>query len=551
MNRFLFRSLRRRWLSAVVAALACGGETPVVPPDVTPASVTVTPSAQASLPSGQMLTLAAVVQNKGGQTVAASVVWSSSDPTVATVNAGLVTAVKTGSATITAAAGSVVSSAVVVTVTPGALATLALRSQPSNALIRQRFGVQPVVELRDAAGNLATSSTATITAAISTGGGVLSGTVTAVAAGGVATFTDLIITGLPGDRTITFTASGGASIVSATSAPFRVSGARIVLDSSTVTFAMIAGSGGQTAVQGIRPGNVLPLTSVSVSAPVYDAGEATGWLTATATSSSLTLVTSAAALPVGTYHARVQLTAADLDADPQPLLVTLIVQSPITKVSFGGTTGHLQLLNVGQSIAPTLSVLGLSGQALDIAATLRLSSRRSDVATVDAAGRITARGEGATWIVAASDGPSDSIYVNVTRATGALLRTTLTDYVSRVGDTTTFTVVLDTRGLLVGAVAATLSLTTVPLSPFSLASSTPTGVTSSFNGTGTYRVNLLSTGGVSGVVDLLRIRIIAVASSPPTPRAGLAFLTITELAAPDGTNLLPQAVSTQLPLVFP
>ena len=540
------------WFSALLTALACGGETPVVPPDVTPAAVVVAPSAQASLASGQTLTLTAVVQNKGGQPLTAAAAWSSSDPTVATVSAGLVTAVKTGSATITAAAGSVVSSAVQVTVTPGPVAALALRAQPANALIRQRFGVQPVVELRDAAGNLVTSSTATITAAIAAGGGVLSGTATVAATAGVAAFTDLVVTGLPGDRTLAFTASGGPAAISATSASFRVSGARIILDSSAVTFTMLAGTAGQTTVVGIHAGNALPLSLVSASAPVYDAGEPSGWLTATATATSLTLATSAASLAAGTYHAHVKLTAADLDAELPPLAVTLIVQAPISKVSFGGATGHLQLLNVGQSVNPVVVALGANSQPLDIGATLTFSSRRSDVAVVDAAGRITARGEGATWVIAASAGPSDSIYVNVTRATGPIFRTTLTDYVSRVGDTTTFSAVLDTRGALVGAVAGTISMTTVPLAPFSLASGTPTGVTSAFNGIGTFRVNLVSSLGVSGAVDLLRIRIIAAAPFAGTAsRAGLVFLTITELAAPDGTNLLSQAVSTQLPLVFP
>ena len=510
------------------------------------------PSAQVSLVSGQTLTLTAAVKNKGGQPLTAAAGWSSSDSAVATVTAGLVTAQKTGSATITAMAGNVVSSAVQVTVTPGALAALALRAQPGKALIRQQFGVQPVVELRDAAGNLVTSSTATVTASISAGGGLLSGTATVVASAGVATFTDLVVTGLPGDRIITFTSPGAPAPISTTSTPFRVSGALIVLDSSAVTFTMLAGTAGQTTVMGIHPGNALPLALVSALVPTYDAGEPSGWLTATATLTSLTLATSAASLAPGTYHAHVQLTAADLDAEQPPLPVTLVVQAPISRVSFGSTTGHLQLLSAGQSVSPAIVALGATGQPLDIGATIKFSSRRSDVAAVDNTGRITAVGEGATWVIAASAGPSDSIYVNVTRATGPIFRTTLTDYVSRVGDTTTFTAVLDTRGALIGAVAGTVSMTTVPLAPFSLASGTPAGVTSSFNGTGTFRVSLVSTAGVSGTVDLLRIRIVAIAPFPGAPaRAGWLFLTITELAAPDGTNLLSQAVSTQLPLVFP
>jgi len=46
---------------------------------------------------------------------------------------------------------------------------------------------QPIIEVRDAAGNLVTTATPTITATIATGGGTVTGS-TATAVGGVATF---------------------------------------------------------------------------------------------------------------------------------------------------------------------------------------------------------------------------------------------------------------------------------------------------------------------------------------------------------------------------
>jgi hypothetical protein len=87
---------------------------------------------------------------------------------------------------------------------------LAIRTQPSGAEVGSAFTVQPVIEVRDASGNVVSSdNSTTVTAAIDLGGGVLGGTVEVTASTGVATFTDLEITGGNGcDRSLKFTAPG-------------------------------------------------------------------------------------------------------------------------------------------------------------------------------------------------------------------------------------------------------------------------------------------------------------------------------------------------------
>jgi hypothetical protein len=71
-----------------------------------------------------------------------------------------------------------------------------------------RFTTQPQITIQDLGGNTITSSTAVVTATVSTGG-TLVGTATATASSGVATFTNLGIRGFGGTAyTITYTASG-------------------------------------------------------------------------------------------------------------------------------------------------------------------------------------------------------------------------------------------------------------------------------------------------------------------------------------------------------
>src|SRR2546425_985190 len=76
---------------------------------------------------------------------------------------------------------------------------------PSAAL----FPSQPVVQLRDGSGNPVSQAGVVVTAAIATGGGTLGGTLTATTNGsGVASFTNLSISGTAGDRTLSFSATG-------------------------------------------------------------------------------------------------------------------------------------------------------------------------------------------------------------------------------------------------------------------------------------------------------------------------------------------------------
>ncbi len=102
--------------------------------------------------------------------------------------------------------------------TAGPAARLALLTQPApTAQSGVPFATQPVVELQDAAGNPVSQAGITITASIASGGGSLGGTVAqATSSNGQATYTDLVLSGTVGPRTIDFTATGLTRVTSAT-----------------------------------------------------------------------------------------------------------------------------------------------------------------------------------------------------------------------------------------------------------------------------------------------------------------------------------------------
>ena len=98
----------------------------------------------------------------------------------------------------------------------GAATRLFIATQPStSAQSGVSFATQPAVQLRDASNNNVSQSGVVVTATIATGGGTLGGAATATTnANGVATFTDLSVTGAAGSRTISFTAPSLTSVTS-------------------------------------------------------------------------------------------------------------------------------------------------------------------------------------------------------------------------------------------------------------------------------------------------------------------------------------------------
>ncbi len=105
-----------------------------------------------------------------------------------------------------------------VTVTPGAATQLALTTAPGGTAANGALlSPQPVVRLRDVSGNDVLANGTPITAALASGAGTLGGTLAVnTDANGVSAFTDLAITGVTGDRTISFTSPGLASATSGT-----------------------------------------------------------------------------------------------------------------------------------------------------------------------------------------------------------------------------------------------------------------------------------------------------------------------------------------------
>ena len=100
---------------------------------------------------------------------------------------------------------------------------LVFSTQPGNGALNALLSTQPVVQVIDANGGLATqfNGSVTVVIGVNPGGGVLAGTVTVPVVGGIATFTDLSIT-VGGGSGFTLVASTASPVISTNSATFDI-----------------------------------------------------------------------------------------------------------------------------------------------------------------------------------------------------------------------------------------------------------------------------------------------------------------------------------------
>ncbi len=544
--------LIRPWLLAL-AICACGGGSdgssgttnPPIVVDDSPSAITLSPSATVTLQSGSTSNIVASVTAKSGKTLSsANVTWTSSDPAIASVLNGVITGLKVGTVTITASIGSVQATSTV-TVVPGLAAALAMRTQPVGAVIGSVLATQPVVEIRDAAGNVVTTSTASVTATIAAGGGTLTGTATVSAVAGVATFSGLGVTGVAGDRTLSFTSTGLTAAGSATFTMTAPPTPLIVVDKQSVTFTANTGANPPPATVNITNGGPGTLSGLTLDPVVYDAGQPTGWLAATLNGTtvptSITLTATSATLAAGTYHATVRLNAPSASNSPLSIGVALTV-TPAGTLTYADAQ-KVRVVDVGNTFAPAVSLVDNTGKPLT-GFTISYTSRATSVATVANDGTITARAAGYTWIVASTSFSSDSVYVLVpASATAPLLRTDATSYVGRVGDTLTINVILDTRGTTVGAaslaaaIAASVSFVTrVPQGP---------PVPQVTNNGGIVRMSVAQASGMNGPIVTVTLKLFT-----RLPVSGTIYLFALSVAGIDGSDLTSQTTAIPLPIIF-
>lgn len=188
--------------------------------------------------------------------------------------------------TITFASTGLTSATAVVSPIIGTASKLGLSVTAAGTTSGVAFTTQPRIGIQDAGGNFITSSTATVSASVSTGA-TLIGTTSIAAVSGVAGFTNLGITAPAGTYTITYASTGLTSttqtitIGSASAAPTITSvspssgpltgGTTVVISGTNFTGATSVTFGGNAGTSLV----VASATSITVKTPAGNAGAVT------------------------------------------------------------------------------------------------------------------------------------------------------------------------------------------------------------------------------------------------------------------------------------
>jgi alpha-tubulin suppressor-like RCC1 family protein/pimeloyl-ACP methyl ester carboxylesterase len=265
--------------------------------------------------------------------------------------------------------------------------SLSFSSQPANTTVGTTLSALSVV-VKDGLGKTIVAPPFQVTIALgsNSAGATLLGTRTVTTTNGVATFSDLSL-----DRTGTgYTLVASAVGWSATSTSFSVAAApapTIALSSPTAQFTTTVGGANppsQNSLQVTNSGSGT-LSGLSTGTITYQAGQPTGWLTASLSSATapatVTLAAVTGALPVGTYTASVPVgsTAPFVTNSPRPITVTFVVtaaSNPTIALSgstatFAATVGganppsqnSIQVTNSGSGTLNGLSLGTITYQA--------------------------------------------------------------------------------------------------------------------------------------------------------------------------------------------
>jgi len=203
--------------------------------------------------------------------------------------------------TLTAASGSLAgATSTAFNITAGSASKLVFSTQPSSAASGASLG-SIAVTVEDAAGNIVTSSSASITLAIGTNpgpGGVLSGTQTVAASSGVATFPGLSIN-LNGTG-YTLTAASG-SLTGATSSAFNITAGtatKLAFTTQPVSAASGASLGSITVAVEDAAGNVVTGSTAPVTLAIGNNAGPGGALSGTLTVNAISGVASFSGLSI-------------------------------------------------------------------------------------------------------------------------------------------------------------------------------------------------------------------------------------------------------------
>lgn len=364
-----------RAVGSTQVAASANGRSGLASITVTPvpvASVTVTP-ARLDLAPGKQATLSALAYDASGKALGGrAVVWSSSNTSVATVDAsGVVSALAAGSATITATSEGLSGSSAVSVANP-AVASVVIA--PRSATVQRGGTLQLSVTITDESGAAVTDRPPTWTSSN-----------TAVA---IVSASGLVTAVSPGVASLAAALDGKADTASITVVAVPVGSVTVL----PATVSLTTGQGA-TLTATVKDANGTVVTDRPVA-----------WTTSNAAVATVTQAGVVKAIAVGaaTISATSEGSSGSATVTVMPAVLDHIVISPAS----------IDNLRAGRSVELSATAIDTNGNAMP-GAVFTWHSNSSWVATVSSSGVVTGQHSGTTTITATFSGKTGSANVRV------------------------------------------------------------------------------------------------------------------------------------------
>lgn len=439
---------------------------------------------------------------------------------------------------------------------PGDATQLAVALQPARAENTVSFHASVRIIVADRFGNAVGGAARDVTASLASGGGALVAPSARSDAAGAATFSALRLVGLVGPRTLAYASPG---LTSAT-------GATIQLDAGPVRMVSILQAPSATATIGIpfaqqpavqlsdTSGNLIRRQGVSVRAILESAAGQLVNEVATTDAQGVALFSQLTVLSIvgAPTNARLRFGSGSAASLPTGAIAVQVPgASLVDQVTYGDPAHRLHIVDRGQSLPLLAMARDASGAPLT-AVTPVYSSANSIVASVRPNGTIVGESSGSAWIRAFGAGAAaiaDSVYVTVPRDASAPVVSTsrLTPIPVRDGVVSPFDVLLDTRGVAVGAATILIGLPPELVSNISWqgANGTVIGFDSRFNA---LRISYVASSGATGILNLARVTLTSGAPQGIVLNREIV-ITPLEMVSIDFQNLAPRSSGVNIPLV--
>lgn len=347
----------------------------------------------------------AVVKDSEQQTLNRSVTWTSSNTAVASVDAsGLATTLLPGQATITASSEGKTATATI-TVVPGPATNLAIfEGDGQTAAAGSPVSTLPAAKVTDAFGNAVPGFT--ITFAVGSGGGTITGGTATTSASGIATVGSWTLGTTIGPNTLT--ASGtGLTPASVTFAATGIAGsaAKVVGVSGITQSATAGGPVGTLPSVKVTDANGNPVPGFAVDFGVGpNSGSVTGGNAITDASGIATVV----GWVLGTTPGSQTLVATAGALTGSPVIFTATAVAPIpSRVVYNSGDGQTALINSGVPTLPAVRVVDAAGIGVPgFAVTFTVTAGDGSITGGDAVTNVNGFASVGSWLLGPNPGPN-------------------------------------------------------------------------------------------------------------------------------------------------